>query len=218
MKFDWETPINGLNLLDVRNFAKRHFSHSDNLLDLARIYSDENNRGANQEVSELYIKTMAKLGYIIIRSSAEKDIAQITEKGIRFMLSSPKRYLRGAAEKQLKTFITRCQQLNEMEPTIDAPESLAVVEKVYLFGSYLGDEKVIGDVDLHVVLKNKPGTDELRRKIGKKLFRTYPLGEVLRHDPLQKAMRYITKGLTILSLLGEIPDGAEAVVIFEMEQ
>ena len=232
MKLDWTEKPGGFDMRDLRDFMKRSVSNDEMTgTTLSYIISVERRRAIHREhpryddfpALELkveadckrYLDTLVELGYIEIRADKPLDTYyQQTLAGSSFAMASPRRFSRKSAQKQLDEFLRRCRELNSQAPNIDDPETIYQVDSVTLFGSFANDDSSgIGDVDLCRILSIRD--PDMYRKYGNTLIQEYALAEVFSHDPELQVRKRLRKGLTILSVGHQLPDGVTVVTIFD---
>jgi hypothetical protein len=236
MKIDWTEKPNGLDLLELRDFMKRSVSGTEiSISTLASIFRHEWRRmvrtenprqGADlpalrQKVETeclLSLATLQKLGYIEIIQDPPFGIHYSrTIAGAAFAMASPKRFTRQAAQKQLDEFIRRCQELNAQVPSLDHPETICRVEAVVVFGSFATEGITdVGDVDLCLTLSVRDR--DLYRQHNSRSFKRFAVSEALKRAPDFQALKKLRRGLNILSIGTELPEGVNGTTLLKWEE
>jgi len=233
MKIDWNEKPDGSDMMELRDFMKRAVSNSDiQLTDMEGIIFFERRRALRsqnhirqadvpaieQKVEKncrQYIETLQKLGYVETQTDSQKRVYYIqTIAGLAFAMASPKRFTRKAAQKQLDEFLRRCKELNGQEPDIDSPETICQVDEVIVYGSFAVDGTTdVGDVDLCVTWSVRD--NDLYRKYNSRSFKKFGISEALNRAPEFLVMKKLRKGLNILSVGSQLPDGVEGTVLLK---
>jgi len=232
MKIDWAEKPDGIDMTELRDFMKRAIANDDiQLTGLQNIIFYEQRRikcmqhprieeirAIEQKVEvdcKSYISALLKLGYIEVRPEITDDVYYMqTISGTAFAMASPKRFTRKAAQKQLDEFLRRCNELNNQAPNLDVPETICQVDSVILFGSFAKDAlSDVGDVDLCLNISVRD--QDLYNKYNSKSFIQYGVAETLNRNPIFLARKKLRKGLNILSIGSQLPEGSKGVTLFE---
>ena len=221
MKFNWDKTINGFRLIALRDFLRKNFAYStsdgitaegvfrrvwrrvsDNYYFLDDASFDLQKERCQKEC-EASINALLDGGFI--KRTLRENSYTLTDLGASFWVSSPKRYRRAAAQKQLDIFLERCREINARTAEIKDPESLCSVQKVIVFGSFARGEDPVGDIDIFIQLEVRDL--EAVRKYQQRLSRRkLTLEQEFALDPQALALKYIHRGLTIIRMTSRIPN------------
>ena len=233
MKIDWNEKPDGIDMMELREFMKRAVSNNDiQLTDIEGIIFFERRRtlrsndhirladvpAIEQKVEKncrQYIETLQKLSYVETQTDSQKRVYYIqTIAGLAFAMASPKRFTRKAAQKQLDEFLRRCKELNGQEPDMDNPETICQVDEVIVYGSFsVNGTTDVGDVDLCVTWSVRD--NDMYRKYNTMSFKKFGISEALNRAPEFLVMKKLRKGLNILSVGPQLPDGVEGKVLLK---
>jgi hypothetical protein len=233
MKIDWTARPNGIDMLELRDFLKSEITADDfAYTGLGYIIQRERLRQIRkykprvelfpaleeraEEKCKLYLKTLLEHGYIELRPELPGDsYYKQTLAGSAFAMASRRRFSRKSAQKQLDEFLRRCRDLNTLPTDINVPESLCQVDSVILFGSFSNeDSDDVGDVDLCLTLSIKD--QQLVHLYRTETFKQYFLNDAIRRDPEIMARKFLKKGLNILSIGSNLPDGVTGRTLFSL--
>jgi hypothetical protein len=229
MKLDWNEKPGGFDLLELRDFMKRNVSNNEySITRLEGIIFGEQQRAIRQASApdipairqrieqdcQQYLQTLLKLEYIqTIPDPNFGDHYMQTLAGTAFAMAGPKRFTRKAAQKQLDEFLRRCRELNSQLPNIENPESICQVDSVIVFGSFAADGTTdVGDVDLCLTLSVRD-THMFHTHI-RQAFHSLATAEALQRAPEILALKKLRKGLNILSIGTQLPDGVSGKCLF----
>jgi hypothetical protein len=233
MKIDWNEKPEGLSLLELRDFMKRAVSNNEfSITDLEGIIFREQQRALKQAFApdipavrqrieqdcNQYLETLLKMGYIqTITDPNFGDHYMQTLAGTAFAMASPKRFTRKAAKKQLDEFIRRCRELNSQAPNIGNPETICQVDAVILFGSFATECATdVGDVDLCLTLSVRERA--MFHEHVRNTFHSLATFDALQRAPEILALKKLRKGLTILSIGTQLPDGVSGKYLLKRNE
>ncbi len=140
----------GVPSLVVRNFLRRHrdpstFWHQDRLAQRLELSSEpERARGVLEE--------LVRLGYVVPSNCGSSDgpLWSVAAAGLRFANArGGPRLRRAAADALLAKLVARCAVANS------EPQFAHWVARLSIFGSYLSDVPLLGDLDVVVDLEPK---------------------------------------------------------------
>lgn len=207
--------IDGMPLRDAREFLRRHGTTRNiervSTLEWRR-YVDANRlsaRSCRDQMPIHFAKTLGTLraleanGFIVIDEDNQRFT--MTDLGRRLKASSLRRYSREAAQRQLDEFCARCRDINRRAPDRLDPLSLCQI-KATCFGSFVRGEQEVGDCDIFVVVRIKAGSIALR-EWEEYIDETEDLSiaDGLRINPDVLVLKYIKRGLNIISMTNKLP-------------
>jgi hypothetical protein len=112
--------------------------------------------GLSAEDTQSVLDGLLAEGFLGRVEGAMVDTYEITDKGIRLaMASAAKPALRASAERAVAELVARAEAINANS------QFTHYVERLRVFGSYLGDEGRIGDVDVACLIKMRPDLERL---------------------------------------------------------
>jgi hypothetical protein len=222
MKIDWNEKPDGIRMVELRDFIRRAVSNNEFRITRLEVIIFREQRRALRQASgpdvlavrqsiekdcKQYLETLLKLEYIeTITDPKFGEHYMQTVAGAAFAMASPKRFTRKAAQKQLDEFLRRCQELNTQAPNIENPETICQVDSVIVFGSFAADGTTdVGDVDLCLTLSVRD-TAMFQKHI-RKAFHSLAVSDALQRAPENLALKKLRKGLNILSIGINLPDG-----------
>jgi hypothetical protein len=234
MEINWDEKPDGIAMKDLRDFIRRAIPGNEDLgADLEYIFWREWRREiriqghryatyptAQQKVKAnciQYLETLQRLGYIEAQSGPGDEIFYSkTDLGAAFASARLKRYTRQAAQRQLDEFLQRCHDLNAQSPNVDQPATICQVDEVILYGSFANqDTASVGDVD--VCLRLSVRDKNLFRQYLANTIHSMPVHEALGHLPDRLAVKKLRKGLNILSVGFELPDGITGISLLQQD-
>lgn len=207
--------IDGISLRDAREFLRRRGTTRNiervSTLEWRR-YVDSNRlsaRSCRHQMPIHFAKTLDTLrtleanGFIVIDENNQRFT--MTDLGRRLKASSLRRYSREAAQRQLDEFCARCRDINRRAPDRLDPLSLCQI-KATCFGSFVRGEQEVGDCDIFVVVRIKPGTIALR-EWGEYIETTRDLSitDGLERNPDVLVWKHIRRRLNIISMTNKMP-------------
>jgi hypothetical protein len=233
MKIDWNEKPDGIAMIELRDFMRRAVSNSElRITHLQNIIFGEQRRALRnvtcpdvqavrqriEKDCEQYLEALQKLEYIeTFTDPISGDHYRQTVAGAAFSMAIPKRFTRKAAQKQLDEFIRRCQELNAQSPNINIPETICQVDALILYGSFAADDTTdVGDVDLCLTLSVRDQAlflDHIR-----KVFQTFATAEALQRGPENLALKKLRKGLNILSIGNQLPEGVSGKYLLKRDE
>ena len=212
MDIDWTQTPNGLRMLALRAFFRRHVfrrawisvvnQHAgpgwDTVAALQRVDAE----------CRLYLETLCALGYLV---TEDGERYYETDAGRAFASASPRRYRRVAARRQLADLLRRCLQLNASAPSLERPETLVRVQALRVFGEYVSKTDPLDEVNVFFELEVSDAA----------LYAHYmaSLGSdrqrVFRDEPRACALRHLLAGLASLSPELRLPPNSRVISLIE---
>jgi predicted nucleotidyltransferase len=165
VRLDSKSTIGGVPTTAVRDFLRRANDPQWNLE-----YVSRRLRLLTVQTERL-VAELLSLGYVeAIKNSGEELWYRLTLAGGTFALASTARPLRRVtARRKLDEFLNRVRIVNNSD------YFLYKVKRVLIFGSYLGDEERLNDVDIAVKLVHREPDSKRRMELNRER-----VGEVLR--------------------------------------
>jgi hypothetical protein len=142
MNIDSRALIAGVSIVEVRDFLRMHAE---------RGWHPEALRGSfGRERADQLLLVLISEGYVERIEDRGALFYGNTAKGGQLARASAGRpVVRATAERALKDFLARCEQVRH------EPDFLYTVERAILFGSMLTDKATVSDVDIAVKLRPK---------------------------------------------------------------
>lgn len=144
MQINANDSLAGVPILTIRAVLKRALNRTINDLPFFAHYLDVSEKKARQVVTEL-----VEQGYLQVQQKRPKLWSVTLKGGGLANATAAKPIRRATADRVLSAFMERVHEVNRND------YYLFKVTRVVLFGSYLSDKEMLGDVDVAIDIKRK---------------------------------------------------------------
>lgn len=156
MRINSNEEMFGFPVMKLREFFKRHTNEWDveNVMCFFDISINEASKLMKEFEKECFIEKAIKF--------RNKQLWRNSIKGNALALASAaKPIFRATAEKKIQEFLTRVKEVNKND------YYLYKIKKALVFGSYLGNDEKLGDIDIAIEIVPKEADPNKQLKLGK---------------------------------------------------
>ena len=157
MQVNWDQSVAGVPLIEIRDILRhigRYHFDAEDIAERMRVGKDnwpsDRQRKAQDRKAKKILEVLVASGLIEIETNYRSGAFTLTENGIALSAADQlPRMTRKAADQAIKKLIKKVNEINAN------PVYMHDVEEVWIFGSYIGDAKDLGDIDVAVKLNGR---------------------------------------------------------------